>query len=170
MSWCWLARCTERPSGVLASAAVRDRDGRAVGFLAAWAHDADPPERAAKVDPRAIDADGQEALVSLVLAADGAWLPFDDPAVSGAIRAVLALPAPDVLSTLLLGDDRFVGALTAVHGPVTQRLDHDPFGAIFPALRLWVGAGLLGHMPPPVGPSMQRYGSGSPWPWERFDA
>ncbi len=168
MSWCWLARCGEPGTGAVASATLSQLDGRSAGLLAAWEHDGDPPAGSAKVDPRAIDPDGDEAVVSLVLAPDRVWLPFDDPAVSGAIRAVLALPAAEVLSTLLLRDDRFVGALTAVRGAATQRLDDDPFGVIFPALRLRVGPGLLGRMPPPVGPSMQRYGSGSPWPWERF--
>jgi hypothetical protein len=33
-----------------------------------------------------------------------------------------------------------------------------------------VDAGLLGVVPPPCGPTIERYGSAQPWPWDRYDA
>jgi hypothetical protein len=48
------------------------------------------------------------------------------------------------------------------------RLGDDPFARLFPARILRVDAGLLGTMPPLVGPGTQRYGAGNPWPWDRF--
>jgi len=87
--------------------------------------------------------------------------------VSHAIRDVLLGRPADVLSTLLRDDFRFVGAITAVRGH-EDRLADDPFARIFPSLRVHVGAGLLGRMLPPAGPTMQRHGSGNPWPAGTF--
>lgn len=159
---------TERPDDAVASATVWGLDGREVGVLAAWSPGGSPPAGAAKIDGRAIDPGGGEAEASLVLAPPGVALPFDDVAVSDALRATLRLPPPDVVSTLLQGDASFVGALTAVRDPGARRLGYDPFGAIFHARRLRVGAGLLGRMAAPVGPSIQRYVADNPWPWDRF--
>ncbi len=168
MSWCWLAWRGVDDGGPPLWAPLNDLDGKPAGMLAAWPSDTDEPEGAAKVDARAIDGDGAPAEVSLVLAPPGIALPFDDPAVGQAIRMVLSLPPVDVLSTLLLGDSRFVGALTAARGGGADRLAQDPFSRLFPARRLRVGPGLLGTMPAPTGPVGQRYGSDQPWPWDRF--
>lgn len=167
MSWCWFAGCDRRPTDALASAAAT-QEGNAAGFLAAWAPDHGEPEGAARIDARAIDPDGPAAEVSLALAPAGVSLLFDDAAVSQAIRAVLSMPSADACSTLTLGDDRFVGAVTVVHGDDTSRLRFDPFNAIFPARVLRVEAGLFGWMPAPAGPVTQRYGAANPWPWDRF--
>ena len=88
--------------------------------------------------------------------------------MSGALRASLAAPWPDVLSTLVVGESRFGGALTAVRDGNRSRLDADPFARIFPARILELGPGLLGWTRPPTGPVVQRYGGGEPWPWDRF--
>jgi len=167
MSPCWLAVCATRPPDALAAAdfGVEARDG---GVLAAWSADDEPVPGAVKIDPRCIDPEGEGAWVSLVLAPRGTWLLFDDIAVSHAIRSALAAPPVDVVSTLVTGDDRFVGALTAVHGDDRTRLRHDPFGALFPPRLLRISAGLLGRTPTPVGPMTQRYGAANPWPWDRF--
>ena len=122
----------------------------------------------AKVDARAVDPNGEAALVSLVLPPDGITIAFDDPAVSGALRASLAEPWPDVLSTLVVESSRFAGALTAVRDGDRSRLGSDPFARIFPAELVEVGPGLLGRTPSPVGPGIQRYGGGNPWPWDSF--
>ncbi|MGH8932150.1 MAG: hypothetical protein ACRDZO_16400 [Egibacteraceae bacterium] len=167
MIWCWFALCPQTPDGAVAAAPIHGMDGTALGVLAAWDPACDRPEGAAKIDARAIDPDGSEATASLVLAPNLVGVPFDDLAVSQAIRAVLALPPADVLSTLLVGDSWFVGAVTAVYG-AKDRLEYDPFGLIFPARLVRVGAGLLGHMPPAAGPSMQRHGSSTPWPAGAF--
>ncbi len=169
MSWCWLAWRDVGDGDPPLSASVDDLDGKSVGRLAAWPSDADEPEGAAKIDARAIDAEGAPAEVSLVLAPPVIALPVDDPAVGQAIRMVLSLPPVDLLSTLLLGDSRFVGALTGVRGGGEDRLAQDPFSRVFPARRLRVGPGLLGTMPAPTGPVGQRYGSDQPWPWDRFE-
>ena len=143
-------------------------DDGSVGVLAAWQADDEPHPGAVKIDPRSIDADGDAAWASLVLAPRGTWLLFDDVAVSHAIRSVLAGAPVDVVSTFVTGDDRFVGAITAVHDDEPTRLRDDPFAAIFPTRLVRVGPGLLGRTPTPVGPMTQRYGAANPWPWDRF--
>ena len=162
---CWLAVVRSPPDGALAAAAV---DGGSA-YLVAWRSDMAPVPGAAKVDPRAIDPEGPPGRASLGLAPDRAWLPFDDVAVSQAMRAAMTVRPVDVLSTLVVGDDRFTGALTAVHGDDDAALDDDPFAALFPTQRVRLGAGLLGRTPTPVGPSIQRYGAANPWPWDRFE-
>jgi len=170
MTWCWLALAGSRPAQALAYAELHHEDGSAAGGLAAWSPGAEPPvENAAKVDARAIDSSGEPALLSLVLAPPGVRLLFDDPAVSQALRSALVLPRADVLSTLSIGGAHFAGAVTAVRDAARWRLDADPFAAVFPARRLRVASGLLGVMPALTGPTIQRYGSGNPWPWDRFD-
>ncbi len=49
-----------------------------------------------------------------------------------------------------------------------RRLVDDPFVRIFPQRLLDVEGGLLGWLPPPAGPTIERYGSAEPWPWDRF--
>lgn len=162
MNWCWLARTVTAPGSALAAASLSTG-----GYLAAFPFDCEPPgER--KIDARAIDPVGKPALASLVLSPDGLTVPFDDPAVSEALRAALAAPWPDVLSTLVVGSSRFAGALTAVRDGDRSRLECDPFARIFPAAIVEVGRGLLGRTPMPTGPAIQRYGGGNPWPWDTF--
>lgn len=168
MSWCWFATSDYRPPGALASAAVTAADGAPAGYLAAWDQANPAPDGAVKIDARAIDADGPPAKVSLAIAATGMSLLFDDPAVSQAIRYVLSMPPADACSTLSRGEDRCVGAVTVVHRDDTSRLRFDPFAALFSARVLQVDSGLFGWMPAPAGPGTQRYGSGNPWPWDRF--
>jgi hypothetical protein len=117
-----------------------------------------------------VDPAGAPALVSLVIAPPGTAMLFDDPAVQQARRVVLAdARPPDALTTLLRDASRFLGALTARRGAdAAARLLEDPFARIFPARLLAVGPGLLGRMPPPAGPTIERYGSARPWPWDRF--
>ncbi|CAN5699912.1 hypothetical protein BH24ACT3_BH24ACT3_03930 [soil metagenome] len=168
MTWCWFATRDQRPLDALASAAVTSDAGDHPGFLVAWGREHDEPGGAARIDARIIDPDGPAAEVSLALAPAGVSLLFDDTAVSQAIRVVLSMPPADACSTLSLGDDRFVGAVTVVHGNDTSRLGFDPFAMLFPARVLRVDAGLFGWMPAPAGPVTQRYGAGNPWPWDRF--
>ena len=167
MTPCWLALCDVPTVGAIATTAYTDVLGE-VGLLVAFEADDEPVPGAVKVDPRAIDPEGVAGWVSLVLAPQGAWLLFDDPAVSAAMRAVLGGPPMDVASTLVTGDDRFVGSILGIHGDAAERLQHDPFNALFPRRLLRVDAGLLGRTPPPVGPGIQRYGAANPWPWDRF--
>lgn len=140
------------------------------GSLAVWSQRAKPTRSARRMDPRLIDPAGAPALVSLVLPPPGVQLLFDDPAVQQARRRVLAGPPFDAVSTLLRDSSHFEGAVTVARGAHDEerlRWD-DPFARIFPARLLRVDAGLFGRVPPPAGPTIERYGSAQPWPWDRF--
>jgi hypothetical protein len=95
-------------------------------------------------------------------------LPFDDLAVQGARRAVLSGSPQDAVSTLLSDASHFEGAVTVARGAGVGRLADDPFARVFPARILSVDAGLFGAVPPPCGPTIERYGSAQPWPWDRY--
>ena len=152
MSWAWLALVGEP------------------GHLAAWTTRAKPRRDAWRVDRRIVDPAGAPALVSLVLPPPGVRLLFDDPAVQEARRRVLAGPPFDAVSTLLRDASHFEGAVTVARSGDEERLRwEDPFALIFPARLLHVEAGLFGAVPPPAGPTIERYGSSRPWPWDRFD-
>ena len=82
---------------------------------------------------------------------------------------VLRRRFPAAVSTLLRDDSHFEGAITAAHSPEAGAwLREDPFARIFPAKLLAVQAGILGSVAAPTGPTIERYGSGNPWPWDRF--
>jgi hypothetical protein len=49
-----------------------------------------------------------------------------------------------------------------------QRLADDPFARVFPQQILRIESGVLGAVPAPCGPTIERYGSANPWPWDRF--
>jgi hypothetical protein len=163
----WFALVAERPSDALAAAAAFGLDGAPAGFLAAWSseHARRPGSRG--IDVRAVDPDGEPAWVSLALAPPAVRMLFDDPAVSWALRRVLAGPSRAAVSTLTLDSTTIAGALTAVWGPSPAELADDPFACLFPARLLRVEAGFIGAMPAPIGPGIQRY-AGAPWPWDRF--
>jgi len=167
MSWLWFALRDERPPGASIAVEATDDEGF-VGHLAVWPHEAKRPKGGTRIDARAIDPEGPEAWISLVLAPPSGALFFDDPAVVEATRRALTEPAPDALSTLVLEGYRFGGAVTVTRRPGHPRLDADPFAVVYPARRLHVLAGLLGSMLPPAGPGIQRYGAGNPWPADRF--
>jgi hypothetical protein len=167
--WCWLALVDDRPADADAAAQARGPGGEPAGWLAAWRRRAKPVRHALRGDDRVVDPAGPAASVSLVLAPAGIALLFDDPAIQQARRAVLAdADPPPVLTTLLRDASHFMGALTARRGGAAVRLADDPFARIFPARLLEVGAGLLGDVPAPAGPTIERYGSARPWPWDRY--
>ena len=169
MSRCWLALLDREPDGADAAAPAFTIEGRPAGVLAAWRRQPKPVREALRVDDRLIDPAGPPAWISLVLAPPGARLPFDDLAVQQARRRILAGSFPAAVSTLLRDDSHFEGAITVARSSRdTQRLRNDPFARIFPAKLLRVEAGILGSMPAPAGPTIERYGSGNPWPWTRF--
>jgi hypothetical protein len=163
VSWAWLALVADEPADADAASPVEG------GFLAAWTQRAKPARDARRVDARLIDARGAPALVSLVLPRAGvSWL-FDDPAVQEARRRVLAGRPFDAVSTLLRDSSHFEGAVTVARGGDEQRLRwEDPFARVFPARLLRVEGGLFGRVPAPAGPTIERYGSAQPWPWDRF--
>jgi hypothetical protein len=122
------------------------------------------------VDERLIDPHGGPAWASLVIAPGGVRLPFDDLAVQQARRDVLARQRLAAVSTLLRDDSHFEGAISVVRSrDAVAWLRDDPFARIFPATLLAVEAGILGSAAAPAGPTIERYGSGNPWPWDRFD-
>lgn len=167
MSWAWFALRPEAPTTAWASAAVRTAVGEPAGYLVAWERSHDRPEGASKIDARAVDPGGAPGWVSLVLPGDEETLPFDDPAVAGALRMVLALPPAPVFSTFSFGDDRWLGSLT---GSTERdgRLDRDPFAHLARARVLQVDQGFLGTTPALPGPVVQRYGGDNPWSSGRF--
>ncbi len=167
--WCWVALAPERPADADAAAALAGADGSAAGWLAAWRGQRRPVRCARRMDARVVDAAGAAAVVSLVLPPPGVRLLFDDPAVQGARRAALAHMPPALRTTLLSDASHFEGALTAWRGPDARaRAAADPFARIFEPLILDAGPGLLGAVPPPAGPVIERYGSATPWPAGRW--
>jgi hypothetical protein len=169
MTRCWLALVAEPRTEATAQAEVHDADGTPAGWLAAWRQRAKPTRAARRVDDRLVDPEGEPGWVSLVLPPDGVRLAFDDLAVQQARRRVLAERPQDALSTLMRDASHFEGAITVARGMGVERLRDDPFARLFPARILRIGGGILGVTPAPVGPTIERYGSANPWPWDRFD-
>jgi hypothetical protein len=169
MSWCWLDLLAAPADDASAQARVCEPDGTPAGWLAVWRRRAKPSRSARRIDARVVDRHGAAASVSLVRPPEGVRLPFDDLAVQQARRAVLAAPPHDAVTSLLSDASHFEGALTVARGAAMARLADDPFARIFPARVLRVEAGLLGSVPAPCGPTIERYGSAQPWPWDRYD-
>jgi hypothetical protein len=139
------------------------------GALRVWVQKAKPMREALRIDPRLIDAAGAPAVASIVLAPRGANLLFDDLAVQQARRDVLARPPFDAVTTLLRDSSHFEGAITVARGTAqVARLRDDAFARLLPARIVDVPVGVLGTAPPPAGPTIERYGSANPWPWDRF--
>lgn len=157
MNALWLAFADGEPHDAFARARVRDG-----GWLAAWRYERRPSDDAWLVDPRAIDPNGPRTVAALVAAPPGVSLHFDDPSVTGAIRAALASEPADVCTCLMHEGSRFAGALVAPPHLAT------PFATIFPQRTLALGRGLLGRPPWPTGPGTQRYLADVPWPFDRF--
>jgi len=169
MTRCWLALLEAPATDATAQAQVHDADGCPAGWLAAWRQRAKPVRAARRVDDRIVDPDGEPASISLVVPPDGVRLAFDGLAVQHARRRVLAEPPQDALSTLMRDSSHFEGAITVARGMGVARLGDDPFARIFPARILRVSAGVMGAASAPAGPTIERYGSANPWPWDRFD-
>lgn len=169
MSRCWLALVDGAAKGADAAARAIATDGHSAGTLAAWRRRAKPVRDALRVDERLIDPDGAAAWISLVLPPPGVRLPFDDPAVQQARRLILRHSFPAAVSTLLRDDSHFAGSIMVTHLAAHQHhLRDDPFARVFPSRLLAIEAGILGSVPSPTGPTIERYGSGNPWPWDRF--
>ncbi len=169
-SRCWLALTDEVPQSADAAAELLNADGSRAGWLAAWLRASKPTRDARRADPRAVDPAGAAAMVSLVLPARDQFTIFDDPAVQGARRAVLADAEPaDLVTTLLVDASHFAGSLTVRRGPnALARLRDDPFLRVNSGRLLLAGAGLLGVVPAPPGPVIERHGSDIPWPGGTF--
>lgn len=165
MTWCWIARLDAAPDDAYAVAELSN-NGAPAGHLAAWPPGRKPVPDALRADARILDPLGAPAMVSLVLLDRDRAPLYDDPAVSGALRAVLAGPPPDAISTLVRDSSHFAGAVTVRRG-TSSMLRDDPFARVGHAEVLSVGAGLFGITAPVPGPVTQRY-AGKPWPLPRF--
>lgn len=80
---------------------------------------------------------------------------------------MLARPWPVAVSTALVDWSRIAGALTLATS--RAELEDDPFARVFPRTILRIPEGSLGTVPAPTGPCLARYGSGNPWPWDRYE-
>ena len=132
MAWHWLAFCSEQPRGALAVAELHAVDGTAAGFIAAWPRKHARPLGALGVDARAIDPAGGPAWLSVAVAPSGMRFLFDDPAVSWALRCVLARQPVRAISTLTLDSAAIGGALTAYDACPPLSQSDDPFARLFP--------------------------------------
>jgi hypothetical protein len=153
--------------------AVTDpRDGTAAGHLLVTVGRAKPHRTAVRVEPSLVG-DGPALAVSLVLPPRGVRPLFDDPAVVGAMRAVLRDPGRTTLfSTLVDGPTQWAGSIS---GADPRRVAdrpawwaEDPFARLGLQHRLLVPAGVLCPRPLPAGPGHQRH-AGAPWPWGAFE-
>jgi len=150
---------------------VVDVSGASAGHLLLVRGRAKPDRTAVRVEPSLIG-DGPALAISLVLPRRGARPLFDDPAVVGAMKAVLRDPgrAP-LFSTLVEGSTHWAGSVSgtdpATAGGWPGWWDGDPFARLGPQHRIVIPAGLLAGVPPPVGPGHQRH-AGAPWPWGDF--
>jgi len=166
MTWCWIARIPTRIDGALASAQLIDSAGDPAGVMAAWPAGRKPVAAAVRADARVVDPGGEPGWLSIVLIDRDRAPLFDDLAVSGALRAVLAGRPPDAVSTLVVDSSHFAGSVT-VRRRDRAALVEDPFARIAPATVLRFGPGLFGLVPPIPGPVIQRY-AGQPWPAAGF--
>ena len=164
--WCWFAPIDAPADDAIAQARAFDEHDGAYGWLAVWPSGRKPRRNAVRMDGRLVDPHGETAWVSLVMLDRGREPLFDDPAVSGALRAVLAGPPPDAVSTFVRDSTHFSGGVT-VRRTGRSALRDDPFARLGPHEVLRVDAGLFGKVPPPAGPVIQRY-SGQPWPMAGF--
>jgi hypothetical protein len=146
--------------------------GESAGHLLLFRGRAKPVRAAVRIEAGLIG-DGPAWAVSLVLPEPGDRLLFDDPAVVGAMRAILRDPGRTaVFSTLVDGSTWWAGALSgtapdrAAGWPQWWR--DDPFARLGRQRRLLVPAGRLRAAALPAGPGHQRH-AGAPWPWGTFD-
>jgi hypothetical protein len=167
MAWHWLLVCAEPPMDAFTVSDLHTLYGDPAGFIAAWRRESQRPPDALGVDVRAIDPRGDAAWISLALAPVGVRFLFDDPAVSWALKRVLAGPRVRAMSTLTRDSATIGGALTAYDFCPSANQSDDPFARLFQTRVLRVGPGFVATMPAPTGPGIQRY-AGSPWPWSTF--
>ena len=170
MTWRWIDVVPEPPADAEGATALRRPDGDPAGFLAWWPKADERPGRALRVDERIVAGGGRATWISWCRFGDddgdGSFA-FDDGAVTGALRRRLADPWPEAVSSLLVDWSRIGGAVTT--GRTAHEAATDPFARVFPTRRLLrCEAGALGPIPAPTGPGVTRYGSGNPWPWDRY--
>ncbi len=160
----WLALLPQAQAG---SVAVTKPDGSPGGHLVLAVRRGKPHRDAVRIAPEVVGK-GPALAVSLVLPPRGTRPLFDDPAVVGAMQAVLRDPGRSALfSTLVDGSTQWAGSISGTIDPTEGWWCGDPFSRLGPQFRLLVPAGVLWPVPLPAGPGHQRH-SGAPWPWGRF--
>ena len=117
------------------------------------------------------------AFASLAANLEEASLHFDDPAVSGAMRAALGAYLPSLgrrllgTSSLMVGSFDYAGALTAFEANSPEEAAtlaaHDTWASIYPARLFGVAPGFFARNPAFPGPVIQRY-QNVPWPGGGF--
>jgi hypothetical protein len=147
---------------------IAPAEGRQERALRIW----DEVVAAGAADP----ADGW--YVSVPTDLGSAALEFDDVAVIGAIQRTLESFLPLLgrrliaTSTLMPDWRRCAGSLTAFEAgsdaEARMLAENDPWRAIFPGRVFRLERAIVGRVPPPVGPSTQRYGGANPWPGGTF--
>lgn len=166
--WVWLGLRDEAPDDALRAIQVADAEGGDAGVIVMWDRHRDRPADALRADGRITATGGTSACLSLALGPAGISLPFDDLSVMHALRGRLSTVWPGLCTSLLVDWSRIGGALTGATDPET--LEDDPFARVFTHRRLLrVEPGALGAIPAPTGPGTVRYGSGNPWPWDRYE-
>lgn len=126
-----------------------------------------PTPRSLRVDERIATTGGPATWASWCRFDGDDSLAFDDGAVTAALRRVISGRWPVAVSTALVDWSRIAGALTLA--TCRDDLGDDPFARVFPRTLLEIPAGSLGAIPAPTGPCLTRYGSGNPWPWDRYE-
>jgi hypothetical protein len=132
----------------------------------------------ALVAPKDAPAPSGAAFVSLAANLKGASLHFDDPAVSGAMRAALGEYLPLLgqrllaTSSLMVRDFDYGGAITVFEADSVAQAaalaSYDTWARIYPNRLFGAAGGFFSRTPPPPGPVIQRYGASTPWPGGRF--
>lgn len=170
MSWLWIDWVDVPPSDAVRSVAVRTvgpSGDTPAGVLAFWANDlADRPGRALRVDSRLAAGGDPSTWISWCRADAEVSYASDEGAVGGAVRRCMSQPWPAAISSLLVDWSRVAGAISLASHRAS--VADDPFARVFPQRLLRVEAGALGAIEPPTGPAVTRYGSGNPWPWDRY--
>lgn len=165
----WLALLDDAP-GDAEVTPVRDSDGGPAGFLSLWEGRGRPHPEALQADPRIRDRSGPACVISLAMAPAGARPIADDPAVVQARRDVLGDGRTCAVTLLTADPVSIAGALTVARTDRPEQLAalrDDPFAALWGAVTLRVGTGVVGATVRPTGPSLERY-AGRPWPYDRF--
>ena len=174
-------------AGVIAQARLEDA-GAGPGMLwvlgrEAWKEAAEanePDARAFRVWDAIVGRERPDARAYVSLAVDltSPGLDFDDPTVTGALRASLATFMPLLgvrfiaTSTLMSDWMHCSGALTAFWAGSDQLAAAvaaaDPWRSVAPARLYRLQPLILRPLPPPAGPNTQRYGASNPWPGGTF--
>ena len=167
MSWAWLALMDERPDG--ADAAATCARSRA-SPPACWPPGGGTPSRCATPggstrgsSTRTARRRGSPSCCRRTASGSRSTTSRSSR------RAAICCSEPfDAVTTLLTDDSHFQGSLLVARGRTRGGSRDDPFARVFPARVLHVGAGVLGRVPWPAGPVIERYGSAQPWPADRY--